>query len=425
MPSPRRTILAALRARARSAGRFERWLAAVAVGGLGVRVAAAFGARDQLVQGDAMVFHQVAQRLADGEGFVQAFRDQPTAEHPPGWELVLAAADLLGGNGYFSHRLLGAAIGTVTVVLIGLLGRRAGGATVGLVAAAIAAVYPMLWSADVSLMSEPLYGALLVAALLAATHRRFVLLGALLGLAALTRGEALLLVPLLLVPLTWRRWRTMAAGVAAFALVLAPWTVRNLVTFEEPVLISGNANGIWVGANCPGSYHGELIGYWRFHCYLPERPGEDESEFYARQRDAGLQYAFDHPERWPPVVGARVLRLLDMWDVEQSVFINAQEGRSTRATRWGIRMWWLLLPFAVAGAVLVPRHRWVLVAPVAMVLAIGVVTYGTTRFRYAAEPSVCVFAAVALVALRTRMTQFQVATSRRPGTRVMNARRGQ
>ena len=103
---------------------FARRLALVAAGALAVRVAAAFGAKDNLVQGDAMIFHQVAQNIADGEGFTQAFADAPTAEHPPGWEVVLAAADLVGGNGYFSHRLLGAAIGTVTVVLIGLLGRR-------------------------------------------------------------------------------------------------------------------------------------------------------------------------------------------------------------------------------------------------------------------------------------------------------------
>src|SRR5688500_10484137 len=151
---------------------FEGGLAAVAAGALGVRVAAAFGARDHLVQGDAMIFHQVAQNLADGDGFRQAFEDAPTAEHPPAWEVVLAAADLVGGNGYLSHRLLGAAIGTVTVVLIGLLGRRAGGPGVGLVAAALAAVYPMLWAADVSLMSETLYGALVVASLLAAASLR-------------------------------------------------------------------------------------------------------------------------------------------------------------------------------------------------------------------------------------------------------------
>jgi 4-amino-4-deoxy-L-arabinose transferase-like glycosyltransferase len=124
------------------------------------------------VQGDAEVFHLVGQHLADGNGFRQAFRDLPTAEHPPLWELVLAGADLVGANGFLSHRLLGGLIGTVTVVLIGLLARRLAGNAVGLVAAGIAALYPMLWAADTSLMSESLYGALLVAALLAATSWR-------------------------------------------------------------------------------------------------------------------------------------------------------------------------------------------------------------------------------------------------------------
>lgn len=425
----------------RALGTFERRLALVAAGALGVRVAAAFGARDNLVQGDAMIFHQVAQNLADGEGFRQAFADAPTAEHPPGWEVVLAAADLVGGNGYLSHRLLGALIGTVTVVLVGLLGRRVAAAglgsarrgdAVGLVAAALAAVYPMLWAADVSLMSETLYGALVVGGLLAAARlregpssRAAALVGVLLGLAALTRGEALLLVPLLLVPFTWRHRRAMAVGVAAFALVLTPWLVRNAVTFEDPPLISGNANNLWKGANCHETYYGELIGYWRFQCYSDERPGEDESEYYARQRDEGWAYARDHLGRLPAVVPVRVLRLLDAWDPQQSVFINAQEGRGSAATRWGIRMWWLLAPLAAAGAFLLRRNRWVVLAPVAMVLAVSAVTYGTTRFRFAAEPSVCVLAAVSLVALRTRMTQFHIATSRRPGTRAMNASRGQ
>src|SRR3954451_9712722 len=178
---------------------FELRLAAVAAGALAIRIVAAIVTNDHLVQGDAMTFHQVAQHLADGQGFHQAFAAAPTAEHPPGWEVVLAFADKVGVTGYLGHRLLGALIGTVTVVLTGLLGRAVAGARTGLIAAAIAAVYPMLWGADVSLMSETLYGALVVGALLAALWfregpgwGRAALLGALVALAALTRGEALL-----------------------------------------------------------------------------------------------------------------------------------------------------------------------------------------------------------------------------------------
>lgn len=389
---------------------FELRLAAIAASALAVRVIAAIVTNDHLVQGDAMTFHQVAQHLADGQGFHQAFSSAPTAEHPPAWEVVLAAADKLGANGYFAHRLLGGLIGTVTVVLIGFLGRAVAGQRAGLVAAAIAAVYPNLWGADVSLMSETLYGLLVVCTLLAALWfraqpgwRRGALVGALIALAALTRGEALLLLPLLVLPLAWRAraWTGLVAAVLAFAVVLAPWTIRNLTTFDKPVLISGNSNGIWIGANCPATYHGPLIGYWRFQCYTPQRPGEDESVYYARQRSIGLRYMRHHAGRLPAVVGVRLLRLADVWSVDQSVFINAQEGRAPRPVRWGIYSVWVIMALAVAGAVVLRRRRaplWVLLAPIVLVVLVAAATYGTTRFRFAAEPSLCILAAAAVVA---------------------------
>src|SRR4051794_6416909 len=376
---------------------FEARLAAIAFGALAVRVVAAIATNDHLVQGDAMTFHQVAQHLADGEGFRRPFTAGPTAEHPPAWEVVLAAADQLGANGYLAHRLSGALLGTVSVVLVGLLGRAVAGARVGLVAALIAAAYPMLWTADVSLMSETLYGVFLTGALLAAVARRALLLGVVLGLAALTRGEALLLVPLLAVPLFWHAPRSLAVCVVAFAVVLAPWTIRNLTTFDRPVLVSNNANGLWVGANCAGTYDGPLIGYWRFQCYTPERRGEDEADYFARQRSIGVRYLREHTGRLPAVLGARVLRVFDAWSLPQSVFINAQEGRAPRPVKWGIRSAWLVMALALAGAFLVRRERLVLLAPVALVVVVALITYGTTRFRFAAEPSLCVLAAGAVV----------------------------
>jgi hypothetical protein len=198
-----------------------------------------------------------------------------------------------------------------------------------------------------------------------------------------------------------RAWWGLGAAVLAFAVVLAPWTIRNLETFDKPVLISGNSNGIWIGANCPETYHGPLIGYWRFQCYTPPRPGEDESDYYARQRSLGLRYLRHHTGRLPAVVGVRLLRLADVWSVDQSVFINAQEGRAPRPVRWGIYCAWAIMALAVAGAVVLRRRRaplWVLLAPIVLVVLVAAATYGTTRFRFAAEPSLCILAAAALVA---------------------------
>jgi 4-amino-4-deoxy-L-arabinose transferase-like glycosyltransferase len=388
----------------------------VSVAALGLRIWAALTLDHPVVQGDAMTFHQVAQHVADGDGFRSAFEDVPTAEHPPGWEIVLAAADLVGANGYTSHRLLGALIGTLTVVGVGLLGRRVAGDVVGLVAAALAAVNPMLWGADVSLMSEPLYGLLLVAALLVATGpktlRTALTLGALIGLAALTRGEAVGLLVLLVIPLFWRRWRLLAATFAATAVVIAPWTIRNLTTFDAPVLISTNANTVWIGANCPETYDGSLKGYWSFRCFQEVRPGEDEAEFSVRQREEGLEYMREHAGRLPSVVPVRLARTFELHDFGQSLYLNAQEGRAVKPLRWGIRFTWGLLVLAAIGGVLLWRrrapHLVVVLAPIALVLALSVVVYGMTRFRFAAEPSLCILAAVSVTslpaALRARRT---------------------
>jgi hypothetical protein len=397
-------------------------IGAVGLLALAIRVLYARSMQGFPVGGDALTFHLVGQGLADGHGFREAFPPfGPTAEHPPAFEVLLAALDKLGANGYGSHRLALAFLGSVNVVLVGLLGRALAGPLPGVLAALLAAVHPLLFTADGALMSETLYGTLLLGALLAAwwararpTPARFAVVGALIALAALARGEALALLVLLVAPLAWSAapaWRPrlvlLGAAVAAFALVLAPWTIRNAVRFDTPVLISTNSNGVFVGANCPDTYRGPLIGAWRFQCYTPRRPGEDEAAYFLRQRGLGLDYARDHAGRLPAVLVARVRRQLDLYDRGQSIFLNAAEGRRGDWVSRGIRFEWGLYLLALAGGVVLVRRRaggplLILLAPVGMVLAVALVTYGTTRFRYAAEPSLCVLAAVALSAAASR-----------------------
>src|SRR4051794_29520618 len=133
---------------------------------------------------------------------------------------------------------------------------------------------------DGALMSETLYGPLIAGVLLAAyaVHDRArlwaaALLGALIGLAALTRSEALLFVPLLAWPVAWRagadgRARLAVAAVATVAcvLVVAPWTIRNAVQFDAFVPISTNDATVLAGANCPLTYHGVDLGGWNIKC---------------------------------------------------------------------------------------------------------------------------------------------------------------
>jgi 4-amino-4-deoxy-L-arabinose transferase-like glycosyltransferase len=109
--------------------------------------------RQPLLLNDSLYYAGQAQQLARGIWFREIFVDQPGAEHGPLTSLVLAP--VAGGSDPVPWmRLVTVLFGIVTVLLIGLLGRRVGGDRVGLVAAAIAAIYPNLWMNDGLVMSE-------------------------------------------------------------------------------------------------------------------------------------------------------------------------------------------------------------------------------------------------------------------------------
>src|SRR3989442_3548929 len=157
----------------------------------------------------------------------------------------MSVGPLPGGPGELPQRAWGALFGLGTIVLIGLIARRLGGPRAGLIAAGIAAVYPVLVAADGAMMSETLYGLLIAAALLTALRLLdrepgpplAAALGALIGLATLTRAEALLLLPLLAWPVAARAQarRLLLAGVTSVACLLwiSPWVVRYSDTFHE------------------------------------------------------------------------------------------------------------------------------------------------------------------------------------------------
>src|SRR3954452_1746123 len=194
-------------------GSFRARLAAIVAGAVALRLLYVLVlARHVPMAGDSQFFNAEANLVAEGKGYVEPFVEAaygigvPTAAHPPLYPTVLAGLSALGLDSVLAHRAFGALLGGVTIVLIALIGRRVGGERVGLVAALVAALYPLLVAADGAPMSESLYGLLIAACLLVALRLReerqgdgrralglAAALGALIGLAALTRSEALLL----------------------------------------------------------------------------------------------------------------------------------------------------------------------------------------------------------------------------------------
>jgi 4-amino-4-deoxy-L-arabinose transferase-like glycosyltransferase len=406
--------------------RFWQALLAIAAVGAVIRVLYTLLEAPWPPQGldDQFYFSALPRLLADGDGFVNPFLFVlrgglvlPTAEHPPLHSVVLAGLAELGGTSADVQRLTGTVFGVGTILLLGVLGRRLADERVGLIAASLGAVYPVLVATDGALMSESLYVLLIGLSLLLAlrqaaapTVRGGAALGAVVALAALTRSEGLLLLVLFLVPMlrSPAGRRAAIAALAAAMLVLAPWTVRNWSAFDQPVIISTNSGSAVGGANCGPTFYGDKLGGWQPAC-LPDRGRGNEAKHMARLRRAGVDYALDHADRLPLVLTVRLARVWNLYDP-----LQVPEGRSIRAEKLGVAMYALLVPFAVGGAVLLRRRRtelWIMLAPVLLVSATALLTYGNQRFRAPAEVSLVVLAAIGAEALRRALA----AHSRAPG----------
>jgi 4-amino-4-deoxy-L-arabinose transferase-like glycosyltransferase len=374
---------------------FARWLAAIAAGGLAVRLLYILALTPHLRgQGDSRYYHELAILLGHGHGFVDPGNGTPTALHPPLFPLLLALPSWLGLDSWQEQRVVVALVGTATIVVVGLVARRVAGDRAGLMAAAVAAAYPVLIAADGAVMSEALLGLLVASAVLVAygepSTRRSVLLGALIGLAALTRGEALLLL-LLLFPIRRPR-RKQAALVLACLVVLTPWTIRNFTTFDKPVALSTNEGNLIAGANCHSTYYGHDTGSWDLRC-VPGGPTEDESRAASRFRHAGLTYAGDHLGRLPVVLLARLGRTFELYQPIRQA--EHAEMRADGIEIAGAVAFFLLLPLGLYGFTMV-RPRAPLVAPFGLAIAATLVGYGVPRFRHPADVALAVLAGVAL-----------------------------
>ena len=411
---------------ATSVNRFGRWLAAMAALAaatriLGIfvipRVGLNFG-----IGGDGGRYHLAALALADGHGYTNPFEGTPDVLHPPLWTSVLGVASFLGLRTPIQHALFASAIGVGTVVLIGIAGRTIHSERAGLVAAAIAAVYPGLWSYERNLNAETMAFPLIAAVLIVAYRYRsqssttqLAGLSALIALLALARAEQLLLIPTLLVPLvmgtssaTWaRRVGHLALSAVIVVAVLAPWTIYNLGRFERPVFISAGAGNSMVVAYCDETFDGDLLGSYSMDCYFraADLVGVDDRTVQDPEfRSIALDYALDHLSDLPRVVLAREGRTWSFFEpAQQSLMQGEQLGIPSGVISLQVLIFWGLLITAGFGIADL-RRAGIVVYPLLAFPGIVVFTtmtaFGDLRYRAAAEIPIIIAASVA-IALRT------------------------
>ncbi len=237
---------------------------------------------------DGVRFDIAASNLAD-RGIYGQTLGSSDSWRPPGYPLFLAASYIIFGRNFLVVRFLQALMGAAQIVLVFLVTRRLSGSDGrALLAAAICALaYDLAFFAGV-FYSEPLSalcvsGAILLLLFAFGKKKRVswpACLGAflLLGYAALVRPGNIFFIPVALA-FVWLesspklRWRAALIGVAAFGLVLVPWSIRNY-----------RLHGRWV----PFTTHGGLVFFIAHH---PKSYGSfvPESERYSVEQKFELQ----------------------------------------------------------------------------------------------------------------------------------------
>jgi 4-amino-4-deoxy-L-arabinose transferase-like glycosyltransferase len=392
------------------------WLGAIVLGALAIRLGyVIWWSAPGREAGDAVYYHVGANLLADGKGFINPitaayqWREVPGADHPPAYIVYLAIASKLGLRSFFEHQVWSCFLGAATVVLVGFTGRRIAGPTAGLVAAALAAVFPLMWMPDGWMLSETMAMFAVAVVILAAyrcwdepTRATRLWLGAALGLAALSRSELVLLAPLVAVPLCWYRRRSLgqaAASVlviaAAAIAVMSPWVIHNLARFDHVVLLSDQSDGTLAAGWCDSTFYGPNIGYKSYECLAAAVRETDPAESWT-------SYGRAHIERVPVVVAARVGRVWGLFRPAQQVKLEHLFGVERGPLWLGFGMTWMMLAAAPFAAVRYRRRGtpiFPLLAPIVVVTVSVGMTFGQVRYRVPAEPAL-VLLAVGLLAGR-------------------------
>ena len=222
--------------------------------------------------------------------------ESPNLWRPPLYPFMLAGIYGLAGDHHGAVVVVQALLDVLTCWLVFLIGRRIFDERVALVAAGLWGFYPLSTYFTARVMTESLFALLLALSILVLLRARekpsgpcLLAMGVIQGLTALCKASmlysAVLMVAYLLAARTARRQirlRHVALLALGFAVVVAPWTVRNYAVSHRFILISS-----------PGSY-----AFWSGNFYPTQ--GRDDDELNAQElqtlEEARTRIARNNPD---------------------------------------------------------------------------------------------------------------------------------
>jgi len=401
-PEPR-----ALRADARSG--WPVWIGILAVALL-ARLAFVVLLPANFVFSDTVDYDRMARQILDQHTFgLLPLR-------APGYPAFMALVYLVTGKSVTALRVIEAVLGTVSVAVIGALGSLLFGRRAGWIAAAIAALHPVMAFLPSAIYTENLLIFFIVLALLMAYRglerpgrARWAAAGALLGIALLIRPNLVAMLPGLALGFAFAMARTgrswigpaLATGLALVLAVL-PWTVRNHRVYGHWFFIcTGGGRQFYYGNNP------DATGTTWFHpdvnpalqTELDRLPDAFERDRYLYRK--GWEFIREHPAH---AARLYLTELGNLWALYPETVTR------TLMNRWS-RISQTLASLVIYLGALLALRRW-RAEPALWPMLLGIVTftlanalvYSSMRYRMVFEPCLILMAGLGYDhVLRARM----------------------
>jgi 4-amino-4-deoxy-L-arabinose transferase-like glycosyltransferase len=387
---------------------------------------------------DQISYHTLSLRVLDGEGLTfgefwwpATKAGSPTAHWSYLYLGFLAVIYKITGANPLAARLLQAVVvGLLQPYLAYLIGRRVFNNLVGLISAALTAIYGYFIYYAAALMTEAFYiVAILLSLYLAILITDWAIeikkqpkirtiikwgfyLGLALGSIVLLRQLFLLFIPILFIWVWWRGGkRTLGIlGVSGLILVILilPFTIFNYSRFNRFVLLNTNAGFAFFWGNHP-------IYGTKFEPILPDEMGSyqelipkelkglNEAALDQELLKRGLQFVLDDPVRYIRLSVSRIPPYINFWPSSESSMIS----NLVRVGSFGI-----MLPFIVYGLILsiIQRKKPFLKQPLSLLFlfilvyaGVHILTWTLIRYRLPIDAVFVLFAGLGLVDLLNRI----------------------
>jgi len=379
---------------------------------------------------DAAVYIERGRGIARGE-----WAGPASFVHAPLYAYVVGAVMRVAGpEPWWALRLLQAGLGAAACGLTAAAGRRFFDARTGLAAGLMLAACPaaIFFDGLVQKTSLEIFLAALCMWLLARGAGRrtvgaYLLMGIVLGLLSLTRQQAPVLLPVVLI-WVWtragaRRGWACAVCLLGFVLAVAPWVVRNRIVMGEFALGTPNAGqNFWMGNSerATGTYVSLRRGIGN---------GEDEQRAWTREAEraegrrltarevskhywrAALAWVREHPGAWARLMARKWMMVWNAYEAydTEDYYLYAEHSRLLRGLDWAFHFG-VLCPLAAAGIVLSLRRwrgLWVLYAWLLVNALATAVFVVFARYRAVNLPVLCLFAGGALVGFARAVVGFR------------------